>query len=83
MPSVKITTYKDGEIKPEVTISIPSNVFKIAKKLIPQKAYTALEEQGIDLKGIDELVSSGEASGVLLEIEDHKKNEKTVISIEE
>lgn len=83
MPSIKIVTYQAGEPTPEVTVTVPSHVFKIAKKLIPQKAYTALEEQGIDLNGIDELVSSGEASGVLLEIEDHKKNEKTVISIEE
>jgi len=57
-------------------------VFKIAKKLIPPKAYKALEEQGIDLSGIDDLVKYGEASGVLLEVEDHRKNEKIVISIE-
>ena len=83
MPSIKIVTYKIGEANPEVTVTVPSHVFKIAKKLIPQKAYSALEEQGIDINGIDELISSGEASGVLLEVEDHKKKEKTIISIEE
>jgi hypothetical protein len=82
MPSVKITTYKAGEIEPEVTISIPSNVFRIAKKLIPKTAYEALEKEGVDLSGIDELIRSGESIGVILEVEDHKKNEKTVISIE-
>lgn len=82
MPSVKITTYKAGEIKPEVTISIPSNVFKIAKKLIPDSLYKDLEKEGIDLSGIDELIGSGEPLGVILEVEDHRKNEKTVISIE-
>jgi len=82
MPSVKITTYKAGEITPEVTISIPSKIFKIAKKLIPKTAYESLEEEGVDLSGIDELINSGETLGVILEVEDHKKNEKTVISIE-
>ena len=82
MPSVKITTYKVGEAKPEVTISIPSNVFKIAKKLIPKSAYESLEKEGIDLSSIDELIRSDESLGVILEVEDHKKNEKTVISIE-
>jgi len=82
MPSVKITTYKAGEIKPEVTITIPSKVFKIAKKLIPNSLYKDLEKEGVDLSGIDELVRSGESLGVILEVEDHKKNEKTVISIE-
>ncbi|MFC1831996.1 hypothetical protein ACFL0S_08245 [Thermodesulfobacteriota bacterium] len=82
MPSVKITTYKAGEVKPEVTISIPSKVFKIAKKLLPDSLYKDLEKEGIDLSGIDELIGSGESLGVILEIEDHRKNEKTVISIE-
>jgi hypothetical protein len=83
MATIKITTYKGENVKPEVTISIPSKIFIIAKRLIPKKAYEALEEQGIDLNGIDELIRSGEGSGVLLEVEDHKKNEKIVISIEE
>ena len=82
MPSVKITTYKVGEINPEVTISIPSKIFKIAKKLIPNSLYKDLEKEGVDLSGIDELIGSGESLGVILEIEDHRKNEKTVISIE-
>ena len=82
MPSIKINTYKAGEVHPEVTITIPSKVFKIAKKLVPDKAYAALEEQGVDLSGIDELLSDGETSGVILEVEDHRKNEKIVISIE-
>ena len=82
MPSFKITTYKVGEINPEVTISIPSKIFKIAKKLIPKSLYKDLEKEGVDLSGIDELIGSGESLGVILEVEDHRKNEKTVISIE-
>ena len=82
MPSIKINTYKDGSVEPEVTITIPSNVFKIAKRLIPKSAYASLEEQGIDLSAIDKIIDSEGPLGVLLEVEDHKKNEKTVISIE-
>ena len=58
------------------------NVFKIAKRLIPKSAYASLEEQGIDLSAIDKIIDSEGPLGVLLEVEDHKKNEKTVISIE-
>ena len=82
MVSLKITTYKAGEVKPEVTISVPSKVFKIAKKIIPDSLYRDLEKEGVDLSCLDELVDSGEPLGVILEIEDHKKNQKTVISIE-
>jgi len=82
MPSIKINTYKSGEADPLVTITIPTKVFKIAKKLIPKKAYEALEEQGIEISAIDELISSADNTGVILEVEDHKKNEKIVISIE-
>jgi hypothetical protein len=34
------------------------------------------------LGAIDEIIDSEGPLGVLLEVEDHKKNEKTVISIE-
>ena len=47
-----------------------------------QTAYESLEKEGIDLSGIEELIGSGESLGVILEVEDHRKNEKTVISIE-
>lgn len=82
MPSIKINTYKNGAEQPDVTITIPTHVFKIAKKLIPKKAYAALEEQGIDLNGIDELIRSEATTGIILEVEDHRKQEKTVISID-
>lgn len=82
MPSIKINTYKNGDVKPEATVTIPSNVFKIAKRLIPKSAYTSLEAEGIDLAAIDELIANDEPLGVILEVENHKKNERTVISIE-
>jgi len=82
MKSLIITTFKDDEPTPEVTISIPSNVFKIANQLIPKKAFDALSEHGIDLSSISGLLNEDEASGVIVEIEDHRKHEKTVFSIE-
>jgi len=82
MAKIKIVSYRADETTPFVTVTIPSSVFKIAKKLIPKKAYRLLEEQNIDLEGIEEIMKSGEATGVLLEVEDHKKKEKIVISVE-
>lgn len=82
MKSIKITTFKDGEPDPEITITIPSNVFKIANQIIPKKVLLELERQEIDLKIISDLLESSDALGTIIEIEDHRQYEKTVISIE-
>ena len=43
---------------------------------MPKKACDALEEQGIDLSGIDELIRTGETLGVLLEVKKKKKKKR-------
>jgi hypothetical protein len=82
MVNLKIRVYKDGEANPETTCMIPAGVLKIASKLIPKQAAAALREKGIDLDEIIRLSANPDAHGTLLEVEDHKKNERVVIALE-
>jgi len=82
MASLKIRTYKDNKTAPDTTISIPLKIVRLASKLVPKKTSAALLEKGIDVKLIAELVRNEEVRGTLVEIEEHKKNEKTIISVE-
>jgi len=80
--SLKIRTFKGVEVEPETTVTIPLGVLRIATKLIPKRAASALEEKGIDLGQLVKLSGKEEIQGTLVEIEDHRKNEKVIISIE-
>ena len=82
MAKLKIRTYKNSEINPDTTISIPLKILRFAKKLIPNSAATALQEKGIDIDSIIELAQNEDVRGDMVEIEEHKKNKKIVVSIE-
>ncbi len=82
MADLKIRVFKGGETSPDTTVTIPSGVLKIASKLIPKEAAGALEEKGIDVDEIIRLSSNPDAHGTLVEIEEHKKDERVVIALE-
>lgn len=82
MADLKIRVFKNGKSDPETTVTIPGGVLKIASKIIPKKAMSALQEEGIDLEEILRLSESPEAHGTLVEVEEHKKNERIVIALE-
>jgi hypothetical protein len=82
MADLKIRVFKDGETIPATTVTIPGGVLKIASKLIPKQAAAALREKGIDLDEIIRLSTNPDARGTLLEVEDHKANERVVIALE-
>ncbi len=82
MADLKIRVFKGGETTPETTVTIPGNVLKIASKLIPKKAATDLQDKGIDVDEIIRLSANPEAHGTLVEVEDHKENERVVIVLE-
>jgi hypothetical protein len=63
-------------------VTIPGGVLKIARNLVPQRALAALRDQGIDLDEIVLLSEKPEAKGKLVEIEDHDKDERVIISLE-
>ncbi len=82
MADLKIRVFKGNEQEPATTVTIPGGVLRIASNLVPHKAGAALKEQGIDLDEIVRLSEMPDAKGKLVEVEDHKKNERVVISLE-
>jgi F0F1-type ATP synthase epsilon subunit len=82
MADFKIKVFKQGESEPETTVTIPGGILKIASNLIPKQATEALQEKGIDLEEILKLSENPDAHGTLVEVEDHKKNERVVIALE-
>lgn len=82
MADLKIRVFKGGETTPSTTVTIPRGVLKIASKLIPKQAAAALQEKGIDINKIIRLSASPDVHGTLLEVEDHKENERVVIALE-
>jgi hypothetical protein len=82
MANVKIRVFKQGDADPETTVTIPGNVLNIASKLIPKKALASLHKEGIDVDELIKLSQNPDVRGTIMEVEDHKKNEKIVISLE-
>ncbi|MEX0853601.1 MAG: hypothetical protein WD036_10030 [Bauldia sp.] len=82
MTDLKIRVFKGGQQRPATTVTIPGGVLKIASHLVPKKAAAALKEEGIDLEELIQLSENPDARGNLVEIEDHGKNERVVVSLE-
>jgi hypothetical protein len=80
--SLIVRVYESNEKKPAQTVTIPLGVLKVARGFIPDRAKAALEKEGIDLDNVMGLAEGQEAPGVLLEVEDHKKKRRVVVSIE-
>jgi len=82
MADLKIRVFKRGNANPDTTVTIPGNVLRIASNLIPKQAAAALEEKGIDIQEIARLSENPDAQGTILEVEEHEKNERVLISLE-
>jgi hypothetical protein len=82
MANLKIRILKGPDREPATTITIPGGVLKIASNFIPQKATAALKEQGFDLDELVRLSQNPSATGVILEIDNHEKDERVVLSLE-
>ena len=82
MKKLCINKYENGNNKPLKTISIPLGVLKIVKNLIPKKVTEELQKEGIDIQEIIKLSESPDFNGTILEVENHEKNEKVIISLE-
>ena len=82
MTDLKVRIFKGQEEHPATTVTIPGSVLKIAINLIPKRAAAALHEEGIDLDELAALSQNPEAQGTLVEVEDHKKNERVVVALE-
>jgi len=82
MAKLRIRIYEGGETDPKTTITVPLAMLRFASRFIPAKLRDSLAKKGIDVAVIADFSKNKEIRGTLVEIEEHKKNEKTVISIE-
>jgi len=80
--SIKIREYKIDSDLPETTVTIPLSVFKIVAKIMPRKALDALQQNDIDVEEIQKLAENPEVQGTILEVEEHSKGSKIIISVE-
>ena len=82
MSDLKIRIYHQGRADPGTTVTIPGGILRFASNMIPHKAKEALDEKGVDIEEIVRLSENPEAHGIVVEIEDHDKNERVVVSLE-
>ena len=82
MQSIKIREFKIDSDLPETTVTIPLSIFKIVAKIMPRKALDALQKNDIDVEEIQKLAENPEVQGTILEVEEHAKGSKIIISIE-
>jgi len=82
MADLKIRIFKGSDSTPKTTVKVPGGVLKIASRLIPKQAMNALQEKGIDINEIIKLAENPDARGTLVEVEEHKKNERIVVALE-
>jgi hypothetical protein len=78
MPKLRIEVFEDGS--PSATITIPSWLFAAASRMLPRMAGRSLQDR-IDLEQLIALASDPDASGVIIDIEDHQDKERVVISV--
>ncbi len=82
MADLKIKVFRDDESEPESTITIPIIVLRVASRIIPKNALDVLQEKGINLEEIIRLSDNPDIHGPLVIVEEHKKKEKIIISLE-
>ena len=82
MTKLCIKKFKQGNENPLTTVSIPLAVIKMVENVIPKKAKEELQKEGIDIKEIIKLSESPHFTGTVLEVDNHLKNEKIIISLE-
>jgi len=78
MPKIRIEVYEGST--PAATITIPTWLVTGVSKLLPKIAGKQLQEH-IDISELAQLIKNSQANGAVLEIEDHKSNERLVVSI--
>ncbi len=78
MTKIRLDVFEGGAAA--ATITIPVWVIRGASKMLPKFAGKELRDH-IDIDRIVKMTRDPEASGVVLDIEDHAGNERVVISI--
>jgi len=76
-----VEIHGEGEEKPKVNVNVPLELIKVGLGLIPKEARSKMEEKGIDLEKLTELIQTG-IEGKLVEVEHEKEGGKERITVE-
>jgi hypothetical protein len=79
MSNLSVSLFRAGKL--ETTVTIPRKVLKTAARLIPKTAVEMLKDEGIDLDEILQLASKPDLNGQLVEVEQHAKSLKLVVTL--
>lgn len=82
MENLKIKVFKNGAPGPETTITIPLGMLKATAGLMPEQIMSSLEKKGININHLLDIAQKETVGGTIVEIEEHRKNERVVISVE-
>ena len=82
MTDLYVRTFLIPSGRPSKTVRVPGGLLRFARKFVPARAVSSLRDEGIDLDELVRLSEQPEARGTLVEIDDHEKNERVVISLE-
>ena len=82
MADVKIRVFREDSGEPTTTVTIPGSVLDVAARLMPRRAADALRQEGIDLEELIELSKKPGLHGTLVQVDDHEKGERILVSIE-
>ena len=77
--NLRIKVYEGDLSKPKVNVNIPLTLVKFVGKILPDKAKTKLDEHGVSLEQIMEMIEKEEV-GKLVEVQE--ENERVEIYIE-
>ena len=80
--NIAIREFETGSASPIRTIHIPVKVFSIASSLVPRRIREEMVKEGFDLDGILEAAREIRSPVTLVEVEEHQKGRKIVISLE-
>lgn len=80
MQTLRIDIYKPSKNDPETRIKIPLSSLTISEKLLPSRAKSSLDREGIELGELSGLFAKQGPKGILIEVENAE--ERLVISIE-
>jgi len=82
MADVKIRVFREEHDEPQTTVTIPGSILDVAARLIPKRAADALRDEGIDIAELIELSKNPELHGTLVQVEDHEKGERILVSLD-
>jgi hypothetical protein len=80
--SVAIREFDPGSATPIRTIRVPVKVFTLASALVPRRVRDELAKEGFDLEGILQAAREIRSPVTLVEVEEHQKGRKIVVSLE-